>query len=178
MTAIVYAGQTFHPLPACGATSSVYQSADGLLVLKMVQAYHEYHVYEREKALLQRLQAYAWCPRLVRWHDKKKWLLLEHCGTPIHRADARAVDWAGLRAQFDVILADLASEQLAHNDIKCDELLLDAQGQLRLCDFGWGSCRGSHALAPGMWDGDKPCGIQPDCDAIRRCWDSVAESRT
>ena len=178
MTTIVYLGQTFHPLPVCGATSSVYESEDGRLVLKMVQNYQEYHVYEREKMLLQRLQAYAWCPRLVQWDDEKKWLLLEHCGTSLHRADARAVDRADLRAQFDAILADLESEEVEHNDIKCDELLLDAQGKLRLCDFGWGSCRGSHALTPGMWDGDKPSGIQPDRDAITRCWDSFAESRT
>ena len=96
-------------------------------------------------------------PRLVQCDDKKKWLLLERCGTPIHRADSRAVDRAGLRAQFvDAILADLASEEVEHNDIKCGELLLDARGKLRLCNFGWGSCRGSHALTPGMWDGENP----------------------
>ena len=173
---IVYSGQTFHPLStARGATSSVYESEDGLLVLKMIKKYNEYDVYDREKMLLQRLQGYKWCPELVQSDDENKWLLLEHCGTPMHLADISTLDKADLCAQFSSILADLEKEEVQHNDIKCDELLLDSHGNLRLCDFGWGSCRGSHCLAPGMWDGDKPSGVLPDHNAIIRCWDSVSE---
>ena len=68
---IVFSGHVFHPLPraACGATSAVYVSKYGLLVLKAVRCFQEYSVYEREKVLLESLQAYAWCPTLI--HRKK-----------------------------------------------------------------------------------------------------------
>ena len=157
---------TFLPLSVHSATSNIYISSDSRFILKHVVKYQEpYQVYEREKFMLQRLQIYPWCPRLVSYDDENTWLIMHHCGVPL----SLGAEVPRLQSQFQSILQDLKENEIEHNDIKCSELLVK-NGVLYLCDFGWAYYRGTHSCGDlHLWHGDKPCGYLQDKDAIERC---------
>ena len=151
-----------------GATSRSYLveigSTTPTLFVKKICKYETHDVYEREKHMAGLLGAFSWYPRLLCSVDEEQILVFRYAGKPLTNEN-RPRDVA---EQFGSILEDLASVNVQHNDIKNEELLVEA-GQLRLCDFGWASVGNDLSCGLNIWGGIKPFGYHDDATALQRC---------
>ena len=77
-----------------------------------------------------------------------------------------------LKEQFKKILDDMKSVNVQHNDIKIGELLINKQGKISLCDFGWGSVNNDLGCGvKNIWSCNnkkKPGGWFDDTNALKR----------
>ena len=104
-------------------------------------------VYQREKYLASILNKFDWFPTLLFSYDEKKLLIYKKCGVRINKDNCPK----DIVSQLDKILRDLESVNVQHNDIKKEEILVDSNGKVYLCDFGWGSINNNMSCGIGIW---------------------------
>jgi len=152
-----------------GATSHTYvvEHLPPIFIKKIIR-HKEYHVYEREKHLASLLCQFCWYPPLLHSDDKQQVLVFQHVGEPMITSTMPH----NVVEQFKRILCDMASVNVQHNDIKREELLVNAQQKLYLCDFGWASVNNDLGCGIGIRGGDnklKLGGWRDDTTALERC---------
>ena len=129
--------------------------------------YKHCQLYKREKYIATILNKYDWFPTLLFTYNDKDLLIYEYCGVSLNRDNCPndAID------QINNILLDLEKENIQHNDIKLDELLVNENGKIFLCDFGWGSINNNMNCGIDLWDcpnTEKPGGWYNDKTVIER----------
>lgn len=137
------------------------------IFFKFIKRYDNYHVYKREKHIASILNRFSWFPTLLYNHDGKKLLIYKYCGVPLTKNNYPK----DTIEQINKILNDLDSVKIQHNDIKKEELLVDKNGKIYLCDFGWGSIKNQLNCGIGIWGGhkkNKPAGVRCDKTVIKR----------
>ena len=136
------------------------------IFFKFVKHFDNYHVYKREKHIASILNRFSWFPTLLYNYDKKKLLIYKYCGIPLTKNNCPK----DVIEQINKILNDLDSVNIQHNDIKNGELLVDKNGKIYLCDFGWGSINKQLDCGIGIWGHNKPkpCGQLSDKNVIKR----------
>ena len=148
-----------------GATSSSFVSPH--IFVKYIIKYQEYKVYEREKFLSTILKQFTWYPKLLYSDDTNKFFIFQNVGIPV-TPNNKPPD---LEKQFNQILADMKSVNIQHNDIKIGEILVDENGKIYLCDFGWGSVNNELGCGIGIWNCNnrkKPGGYSDDSNTLKR----------
>tara|TARA_B110000208_G_C11727825_1_gene415238 strand:+ start:53 stop:1342 length:1290 start_codon:yes stop_codon:yes gene_type:complete len=128
-----------------GATSKSF-IINGLFI-KYVNNYIKYGVYEREKFISTILNKFDWYPKLLHYNDDKKVLIFENVGVPINLKNLPN----DFKKQFNKILLDMKSVNIQHNDIKQEELLIDKNNKIYLCDFGWASVNNDTGCGIDIW---------------------------
>lgn len=148
-----------------GYTSSTFSSP--FLFVKYIIKYKEYNVYEREKYIGSILKKFDWYPKLLYSDDINQFFVYSNVGVPItikNKPD-------DFEKQFNKILEDMKSVNVQHNDIKKEEILIDENKKIYLCDFGWGSINNELGCDIGLWNCNnkkKPGGYRDDANALKR----------
>ena len=83
--------------------------------------------------------------------DEKELLIYNYCGEPLTKNNCPK----DAIKQINKILNDLDSVNIQHNDITKEELLVDKNGKIYLCDFGWGSINNNLACGIDIWGQNK-----------------------
>jgi len=136
--------------PKQGDTSSTFCVND--IFLKFItDKWKNYDVYKREKHLASVLNRFSWFPTLLFSIDEKELLVYNYCGEPLTKNNCPK----DAITQINKILNDLDSVNIQHNDITKDELLVDKNGKIYLCDFGWGSINNNLACGIDIWGQNK-----------------------
>lgn len=121
-----------------GCTSDYYYDDQKRYFLKLVNKFKEWHILNREAFVLQILSKYPrHFPKYVM--HTSTYIITEYAGEHM-TSQNRPID---LNSQVDEILAILDAEQIRHNDIKSEELLVSPDNTLVLVDFGWAMINGS-----------------------------------
>lgn len=131
------------------------------LFMKFVVNRKKYDIYKREKYLASILNRFDWFPTLLFSYDDEELLIFKKCGVPVTKENCPK-DFV---SQMNKILDDLESVNIQHNDIKNEEILVDSNGKVYLCDFGWGSINNNFDCGIDIWGGDnksKPGGWLSD----------------
>ena len=136
------------------------------IFFKFIKCYHSYHVYKREKHIASVLNRFSWFPTLLYNYDEKELLIYKYCGVPLTKNNCPK----DAIKQINKILNDLDSVNIKHNDITKEELLVDKNGKIYLCDFGWGSINNKLDCGIGIWghNNQKPGPLYCDKTVIRR----------
>ena len=118
-------------------TSIVYINSDGDIVKKLNSKYDgpEFTLLERELHVLDLLSEFDWCPKVLSVNEKDRLFFMTMMGSPISKSNIPS----DAEDQLQGILDDLKSKNIRHNDIKKEEILVDKNGKMALCDFGWAS---------------------------------------
>ena len=149
-----------------GSTSNSFTAPD--IFVKYIIKYQEYTVYQREKYLASILGKFDWFPRLIYADDVHEYFIYKNVGVPLNNQNKPK----DLKKQFDKILADMKSVNVQHNDIKIGELLINTNGKVFLCDFGWGSLNNDLGCGvKNMWSCNnkkKPGGWYDDEITLKR----------
>ncbi len=103
---------------------------DNNTVDKRIGMFAEFGILAREANWLEVLRSADIAPPLLAASETS--LTLGYVGEPVRRYNL-PLDWP---AQAERILMALAAADCAHNDIKCDNLVV-CDGRLYLIDFGW-----------------------------------------
>jgi len=146
-----------------GCTSTTFY-VNGLF-FKFLVMWGDCDVYKREKYLASILKQFDWFPTLLFSYDEKRLLIYKKCGVRINKDNCPK----DINSQLDKILKDLQSVNIQHNDIKREEILVDSNGKVYLCDFGWGSINNSLNCGIDIWGGSnkkKPGGWLEDESTI------------
>ena len=108
----------------------------------------------------------CWVPTLLFNIDEKELLIYNYCGVPLTKNNCPK----DAIKQINKILNDLDSDNIQHHDIKKEELLVDKNGKVYLCDFGWGSINNNLACGIDIWghNKSKPNGTLTDKNVIQR----------
>lgn len=140
-----------------GYTSAVYINSSQTVVIKHVQRYHNYNVFEREVYWLKVFneKGFTWAPRLIT--SKYPYIVMEYVGIPLTKANVPK-DWS---LQCDQIIRDMRQVRFVHNDIKGGEVALK-NGRLYLLDYQWGSLGGDMSCGGLFNKSKKPHGIFND----------------
>lgn len=149
-----------------GATSSSFTAPH--IFVKYITDYKTHDVYKREKYVASILSKFDWFPQLLYADDRDEFFVYRNCGVPVDITN-RPRD---IEKQFENILRDMNSVNVQHNDIKRGELLVDGNGKLFLCDFGWASVDNNINCGIDIWGCDnkqKPGGYYDDVVALKRC---------
>jgi len=149
-----------------GATSSSFTAPH--IFVKYITDYKTHDVYAREKHIAGILAKFDWFPSLLYADDRDEFFVFRKCGVPVNNSNKPR----DIEAQFDKILYDMKSVNVQHNDIKRGELLVDNNGKLFLCDFGWASVGHNINCGIDIWGCDnkhKPGGYYDDAVALKRC---------
>jgi len=134
--------------------------------IKYIINWKKHNVYEREKYLGLKLNKFDWYPTLLDYNDENQYLVFNYSGIPI-TTNNRPSDFV---QQFDKILGDLKSENIQHNDIKHEEILVK-DSKIYLCDFGWGSINNNMNCGIDIWgckNTQKPGGYYDDSITLQR----------
>jgi hypothetical protein len=114
-------------------------SADETEVLKKYNAGKTFvKGYEREKHILQKLGEnqelvkLGVIPRLIRYHDKRRELLLSHCGNPLTPSTIPG----GCKRKVMMLSEMLNVAKVVHGDACSHNFLLNKSGEICLVDFG------------------------------------------
>jgi len=134
------------------------------LFIKYIKKYQEYQVYEREKYISTLLKKFDWFPNLLYSDDVNKILIFENVGVCVTSKNKPK----DLEKQFNKILSDLKKLNIQHNDIKNEEILIDKNNKIYLCDFGWASINNSLGCGIGLYDGKNPCNVTDDNNTLKR----------
>lgn len=145
-----------------GLTSCSFKAP--FLFIKYIIKSHRYNVYEREKHLSTILNKFDWYPKLLYADDKNKILIFRNVGIPLTRKNKPD----DLKIQFKKILSDMKSVNVKHNDIKQGEILVNKNGKIFLCDFGWASINNDFGCGIKIYNGSKPSNILCDKNALQR----------
>jgi predicted Ser/Thr protein kinase len=147
---------TFHFLGK-GYTSIVYINSARNVVVKHVQKYYNYNVFEREVYWLKVFneKKFTWAPRLIT--SKYPYIVMEYVGTPINKNNVPK-DWL---LQCQQIIRDMQEVKFIHNDIKGGEVTIK-DGRLFLLDYQWGSLGGDMSCGGLFNKTKKPHGIFND----------------
>lgn len=148
-----------------GATSSTFSSP--FLFVKYIIKFKKENVYEREKYIGSILQKFDWYPKLLYCDDTNQFFIYSNVGVPITLENKPK----NLEQQFNKILDDMKSVNIQHNDIKLEEILIDENNKIYLCDFGWGSVNNKLGCGIGLWDcnnNNKPGGYHDDATTLKR----------
>ena len=114
------------------ATSIMYIDADKRFVVKRDnKRFAAYDVIKREVHVYNILDKYDWCPKLVHT-DNLTYIVIDYAGANINVQNCPD-NW---EEQIDIILNDLKMENIKHNDIKLDEILVK-DNKIYLIDYGW-----------------------------------------
>ena len=159
-------GSTIKITKNSGFTSNSFTAPDTFI--KYIIKYQKYTVYQREKYLASILGKFDWFPRLLYADDEKQYFIYKNVGVPVNK-ETESKD---LKKQFDKILADMKSVNVQHNDIKIGELLINTNGKIFLCDFGWGSLNNDLGCGvKNIWscnNKNKPGGWFDDENTLKR----------
>ena len=120
----------------------VFVDLDRAVVHKRITGLMSFGVVEREARWLTRLSDSGCTPTLIRHGGDE--VVLGYLGEPLRHHNLPP-DWMD---QAETILGTLRAASCAHNDIKCDNLVV-ADGRLSLIDFGWATVIGEPI--PGNW---------------------------
>ena len=157
--------------PKQGDTSLTYCVND--IFLKFItDKWKNHDVYKREKHLASVLNSFSWFPTLLFSIDEKELLIYNYCGVPLTKNNCPK----DAIKQINKILNDLDSVNIQHNDISKEELLVDKNGKIYLCDFGWGSINNNLACGIDIWGHNKTkplTGNVSDKTAIQRLGDII-----
>ena len=148
-----------------GRTSKSFTAP--FIFVKYVIHKRKQQVYQREKYICSILKKFDWCPKLLYSDDKNKILIFNNVGVPV-TSENKPKDF---KKQFNKILSDMKSVNVQHNDIGREEILVDNQGKVHLCDFGWASVNERMGCGIGIWDchnKDKPGGYVDDANTLSR----------
>jgi serine/threonine protein kinase len=148
-----------------GSTSITFK-INTIFVKKIVE-YSEFDVYKREKYISAILNDKSWYPSLLYFDDKDEILVFQNVGNSIN-VDNIPNDF---NIQFNCILADLKKLNIQHNDITEEEILIDSNNRIYLCDFGWASINYNTDCGIGLWNctnQNKPGGCQSDDNVLKR----------
>ena len=153
----------FPPLPQEHATSFVWLYETQ--VIKKVVMWKQYTPFRREICVLQILQQFDWCPRLLSYNLTAKTLTTSFVGTKVNEFNMPP----SYRSQFQNILSDMQSVGVSHNDIFAEHMdkidVMVKNEKLYLIDFGWASVNGSFATCDGVVD-QVPRGWRPKQDSL------------
>lgn len=145
-----------------GVTSSIYRFLDKHIVLKKIKHnWNRYNVFEREVHILKLLNKnnISWCPKLFYYDNKKLIMIMEYVGVVL-KDNNKPNDY---KEQAQKILNDLKRLNVQHQDIKKNkEVLVNENGKIFICDFGWGTINNCHSCGINLWKGKKPCGYIND----------------
>ena len=129
---------TFHKQALQGYTSEYYFDDHKRYFLKYNKQFKNWYVNEREVFILKLLEKYPkHFPKYV--SHTKDYLITLYSGEPLNKTNKPA----NINIQIDEILKALSIENICHNDIKLNELLVDKENNLVLVDFGWAMINGS-----------------------------------
>lgn len=130
-----------------GSTASI--TFDKNKVIKRVTEYINYDVFEREIFWLKYLndKGYDWCPSLLSYNKDRREMILTNVGSPINKHNAPN-NWLD---QLSIILSDLKQENIYHNDIRSDNLLVKGD-KIYLIDYGWTSLGSKDWSCNGRFD--------------------------
>lgn len=150
--------------PKQGATSFTVSMPH--IFVKYIIKCMRFHVYEREKHLSTVLSKFDWYPKLLYSDDDNKILIFKNVGIPVTNENKPH----DLKKQFSKILTDMKSVNVKHNDIKKGEILVDKNGKIYLCDFGWASINDDLSCGINIWGkGEiKPRGVHNDDNTLER----------
>jgi serine/threonine protein kinase len=134
--------------------------------------------YPNEKYWLERLAKSGAIAEALAFFDDKQTIILEHVGEPL-TLETLPEDW---ERQLSGILRTLRVHNCRHNDLKPCEILVSADGRLRMVDFGMASAL-DEPLLPSSWgnsdwllylgEGYKcPSGFDDRC-ALRRVMQTI-----
>lgn len=122
--------------------AQIFVDIDTSRVTKRVGRPDKFETLRREVSWLRRLAHSTCIPTLL--ETESDLIVTQYCGEPL-RPHNLPEDW---RMQVANILLDLFEAGCAHNDIKCDNLVV-LDGRIHLIDFGWALPRG--ATVPKDW---------------------------
>ena len=145
-----------------GVTSSSFTVP--FLFVKYIIKYKQCNVYEREKYIGSKLKKFDWYPTLLHCDDEHQFFVYSNVGVPVTSKNKPN----NLKQQFDKILKDMNSVNVQHNDIKIGEILVNQNGKVYLCDFGWGSINNELGCGIGLYNGEKPYGNLEDKNTLHR----------
>ena len=145
-----------------GLTSCSFKAP--FLFIKYIIKSHRYNVYEREKHISTILNKFDWYPTLLYADDINKTLIFRNVGIPLTKKNKPK----NLKIQFKKILSDMKSVNVKHNDIKHGEILINKNGKIFLCDFGWASINDDFGCGIKIYNSSKPSNIFCDKNALKR----------
>ena len=93
----------------------------------------EEKLHERELVALEMIQGFDWAPKVLGVMKKARAILMKDAGErlTIHNMPSDAID------QITRIYDDLESIKLRHDDVRMHEFVVDSDGKITLCDWGW-----------------------------------------
>lgn len=143
------------------ATSNIYIDENKKFFLKKQKKYFKYDCIKREVHILKLLQKYDWAPKLIDYSDN--YLITEYIGESVNFLNMPR----DYKIQFKQILDDLNKNNIQHNDIKYNEVLVK-DNKLYLCDFGWASINNDLSCGINISKLDKPYGVTDDKKIIQK----------
>lgn len=148
-----------------GSTSTVWVSNDKMYVIKFVNKYTEYDVYQREVFILRKLNAlnFDWCPKLIECNDTQRYIVTTYCGEEINTKNKPI----NTQIQLTNILYDLRKHGIKHNDIKQSEILVK-NDKIYICDFGWCTLNDSWSMGINLNNSTKPFHYYEDETLFKR----------
>ena len=148
-----------------GHTADLYYDPTNNYVVKTFIRYHEFNIFEREVYWLLYLtyRRYNWCPEILHYDLKSRQIYMTYAGNRI-TPENYPKDW---KQQLESIIRDLESENLTHNDIKEEDLLVH-KGKLKLIDYGWMCKNGDFSCNRRFSSKEKPAEIYSDDTAVDR----------
>ena len=152
-------------------TARVYIDRTAGQVVKEVHRYTRLGVVQREASWLSRLGGYGCFPTLLGVQGNRIWMTYE--GEPV-APESLPGDW---QSQAGTLISILAFEGCAHNDIKPGDILVNADGQLRLIDFQWATEIGApvpEEWPPGIGSGYRAPHAFDDAFSLNKALSEVA----
>lgn len=143
----------FEQHPSNGSTSNVWVSNDKAFIIKFINKYIEYDVYQREVFVLRKLNSldFDWCPKLIECNDEHRYIVTTYCGDEINNEN-KPID---TQTQLVNILYSLRQHGFKHNDIKQSEILVK-NNKIYLCDYGWCTLNGTWSMGINLNNSTKP----------------------
>jgi len=152
---------TTHVVTQPGFTATVLIDDKAGTVLKTVHTnFLQWGVVSREVCVLQLLQRFAWCPRLLSFTNTS--LMTQLSGKPINSTNIPD----DYMYQISQILSDMQSVGIRHNDLfkvqgKTNqpqiEIVVGTDGKMSVVDFSWSSVHGRYSCRK-----DVPEQLHPD----------------
>lgn len=114
-------------------TSTVFIDPTHTFVIKFVNKYFDYDVYEREVYWLKKFEDFDRVPKILYCNDTDKYIITEYKGERINKSNKPD----DIHKQLDYIYSKLSEYYCNGNDIKIDQDFLVMNNKINVCDFGW-----------------------------------------